>query len=66
MHFIFRLPKSEDGYSEFMLIIVKPSKRAPLILLTSKHKSVDIADIYHGLPQKPISDKYSRFTSEFW
>ena len=72
MDFMFKLPNTKDEYSALMLVVDKLTKRAHLIPLTSKHKSEDMAEVFykeifehHGLPRKMISDRDSRFTSEF-
>ncbi len=73
MDFMFKLPRTKDGYSALLVVVDKLSKRAHLIPLTTNHKSEDIAEVFykeiykhHGLPRKIISDRDTRFTSDFW
>ena len=73
MDFMFKLPRTKDGYESILVVVDKLSKRTHFIPLTKNHKAEDIAEIFykeiykhHGLPRVIISDRDTRFTSTFW
>lgn len=56
-----------------MVVVDKLSKTSHFILVPSKYKTIQIADIFmreifrlHGIPKVVISDRYVKFTSAFW
>jgi hypothetical protein len=56
-----------------MVVVEKLTKAAHFIPLKTTHKAVDVADIFmkevaqlHGIPKIIVSDKDSKFTSNFW
>ena len=72
MDFITGLPKSL-GYDAIFVVVDMLTKVAHLIPVRKDHTAKDIAMIfmkqvfvYHGLPQRIISDCNSKFTSNFW
>ena len=73
MDFMFKLPRTKDGYTGIMTVVDKLSKRAHFIPLTTNNTSEHIANVFykeifkhHGIPRKIISDRDTRFTSDLW
>ena len=73
MDFITGLPKSAKQNDAIMVVVEKMSKPAHFILVKSTCKEIDIANIFmkeifrlHGMPRKIISDRDTKFTSNFW
>ena len=73
MDFMFKLPKTKDGYDGIMVVVDKLSKRTHFVPLTKNQKSENVAEIFykeiykhHGLPRVIVSDRDTRFTSKFW
>lgn len=71
--FITHLPKTVDGYDCIMVVVDKFSKRAHFVPTTSEATAETTAHLFfntvwraHGLPSKIISDRDSKFTSQFW
>ena len=72
MDFITSLPKSL-GYDAIFVVVDMLTKVAHPIPVCKDHRAKDIAMIfmkqifvYHGLPQRIISDRDSKFTRNFW
>ena len=73
MDFITDLPASE-GHTEIWVVIDRFTKMAHFIpLQKEKKKAPDLAKIFvkeiwrlHGVPKSIISDRDTRFTSDFW
>ena len=73
MDFITDLPTSE-GHTEIWVVIDRFTKIAHFIPLhKEKKKAPDLAKIFvkeicrlHGVPKSIISDRDTRFTSDFW
>jgi hypothetical protein len=73
MDFIIRLPRSTEQNDAIMLVVDKLSKVAHFIHVKSTCKAIDIAIIFmkeifrlHGMPKEIISDRDTKFTSNFW
>ena len=73
MDFMFRLPKTKDGYDGILVVVDKLSKRTRFVPLTKKQKVEHVAEVFyteiykhHGLPRVIVSDRDTRFTSKFW
>lgn len=73
MDFIIKLPTILRQNDSIMLAVDKLSKETHFILVNSTHKTYDITNIFmkeifkfHGLPKAIISDKDTKFTSNFW
>jgi hypothetical protein len=71
--FIVSLPKSPKGYDALMVIVDKFTKAVKLLPGKTTYTAIDWARKYFkrvypswGLPQVIISDRDSKFTSEFW
>jgi hypothetical protein len=73
MDFITGLPKSTKQNDTIMVVVDKLSKVAHFIPVKSTCKAIDIANIFmkeifrlHGMPKEIISDRDTKFTSNFW
>lgn len=73
MDFIFDLPRTSNKNTGILVVVDKLSKQTHFIPLDSKINAKGTADLFykevykqHGLPRKIISDRDSRFTSNFW
>jgi hypothetical protein len=73
MDFITDLPQSGRGNDTIMVIVDKLTKYVHLVPTTKTCNSEEAARLfianvyqYHGVPKTLISDRDSRFTSEFW
>ena len=73
MDFITGLPMTWRQHDSIMVVVYKLTKAAHFIPVKSTHKSDDIAKIFmkeifklHGLPKAIVSDRYVKFTSNFW
>ena len=60
-------------HDSIMVVVDKLTKLAHSILVKSKHKTDDITNIFmkeifklHGFPKEVISDRDTKFTSNFW
>ena len=72
MDFITSLPKSKV-YDSIFVVVDMLTKMCHLFLVHKDATTKDIAQVfmrgvslYHGLPQRIISDRDSKFTSNFW
>jgi hypothetical protein len=73
MDFINKLPMTAKQHDSIMVVVEKITKDAHFIPVKSAHKVADIAEIYmreisklHGVSKTIVSNKYSKFTSNFW
>jgi hypothetical protein len=73
MDFITGIPKSTKHNDAIMVVVDKLSKVAHFILVKSTCKVIYIANIFmkeifrlHGMPKEIISDRDTKFTSNFW
>ncbi|MGI0135350.1 MAG: reverse transcriptase domain-containing protein [Candidatus Micrarchaeaceae archaeon] len=67
------LPKTRNGHNGLMVMVDKFSKMIHITPFNVKWKAEDAARIfyeqvirYHGVPQSIVSDRDTRFTSNFW
>jgi len=72
MDFIVRLPKS-DGYTKIWVIVDRFSRMAHFIPLRTEEHIKELALTFvneiwrlHGLPESIVTDRDTRFTSQFW
>jgi hypothetical protein len=72
MDLIVELPKTENGNTNIVVFCDKLTKMIHVVP-TAKVDASDMADIflhhvfrYHGLPERFIHDRDTRFTSKFW
>jgi hypothetical protein len=73
MDFITGLPKSTKKNDAIMVVVDKLSKSAHFIPVKSTCEAIDISNIFmkeifrlHGMPKEIVSDKDTKFTSNFW
>jgi hypothetical protein len=73
MDFITGLPTSTKHNDAIMVVVDKLSKSAHFIPVKSTCKEIDIANIFmkeifrlHGMPEEIVSDRDTKFTSNFW
>ena len=73
MDFITGLPTSTKQNDAIMVVVDKLSKSTHFILVKSTCKAIDIAQVFmkevfrlHGMPKEIISDRDTKFTSNFW
>ena len=71
--FIVHLPKTKDGYDAITTWVDRLTRRVHFIKSKTTDTAVDVADSFftnifkhHGLPDSIVSDRNSKFTSEFW
>jgi len=71
--FITHLPKSQQGNDSILVVVDSFTKRAHFIPTQDTATALDTANLFykevfrlHGLPNKLISDRDAKFTSEFW
>src|SRR5690606_36667174 len=60
-------------HDSIMVVVDKLTKAAHCVPVKSTHRGTNIADIYmreiarlHGIPKTIVSDRDSKFTSNFW
>jgi hypothetical protein len=73
MDFIIGLTKSTKQNYAIMVMVEKLSKSAHFVHVKSTCKVIDIANIFmkvifrlHGMPREIVSDRDTKFTSNFW
>jgi hypothetical protein len=73
MDFITGLPTSTKQNDIIMVVVDKLSKSTHFIPIKSTCKAIDIASIFmkeifrlHGMPKEIVSDRDTKFTSNFW
>jgi hypothetical protein len=73
MDFIIGLPISTKQNNDIMVVVEKLSKATHFIPINSTCKEIDISNIFmkeifrlHGMPKEIISDRDTKFTSNFW
>jgi len=71
--FITHLPKSKLGNDSILVVVDSFTKRAHFLPTQDTATAFDIAHLFyrevfrlHGVPEKLLSDRDARFTSEFW
>jgi hypothetical protein len=73
MDFVVGLPLTSHKHNAILVIVDKLTKSAHFILVRDTYDVTDVACVFisevirlHGLPEKIILDRDSRFTSRFW
>ena len=73
MDFITKFPRTAKQHDSIMVVVEKLTKASHFIPVNSSHKEDNIVDIFmcevdrlHGVPKKIVSDRDSKFTSNFW
>ena len=71
--FITKFPRSSRKHDSIMVVVDNLIKDAHFVPVNSTHKATNIANIYmkeiarlHGIPKFIVSDRDSKFTSNFW
>ena len=72
MDFVTGLPKSQ-GYDAIFVVVDMLTKMVHLIPVRKEYTAKEVAYVfmkniftYHGLPRRIVSDRDSKFTSNFW
>lgn len=73
LDFIVGLPMSQEGFDSILTVVDSLSKMAHFVPTRSTLSTSDFVQLfsdrvvrYHGLPQTIVSDRDTRFVSEFW
>ena len=73
MDFVYKLPRTQNGYDGIWVIVDRLTKSAHFIPVREKFSLNRLAELfiskvvkYHGVPVSIISDRDPRFTSKFW
>jgi hypothetical protein len=73
MDFITRLPTSTKQNDSIIVVVDKLSKSSHFIPFKSTYKAIDIAQVFmkeifrfHGMLKEIMSDRETKFTSNFW
>jgi hypothetical protein len=73
MDFITGFPKTVKQHDAIMVVVDKLSKATHFIPIKSNFKAIDIANVFmkeifnlHVFPKTIISDRDTKFTSNFW
>ena len=73
MDFIVQLPCSTAGHDSILVVIDRLSKLVHLIPTTTDVTALGVANLFikevvrhHGMPNSIVSDRDSKFTSNFW
>jgi transposase InsO family protein len=73
MDFITELPTSTKQNDAIMVVVNKLSKSTHFIPVKSTCKAIDITHVFmreifrlHGMPKEIVSDRDTKFTSNFW
>jgi hypothetical protein len=73
MDFITKFPRTAKQHDSIMAVVDKLTKVSHFIPVKSTHKASNIVEIYmreiiklHGVPKTIVSDRDSKFTSNFW
>jgi transposase InsO family protein len=71
--FITGLPKTNKQHDSIMVVVDKLTKVAHFVPMKTMHTTTNIAEIFmkeiarlHGIPRKIVSDRDTKFTSNFW
>ena len=73
MDFIVQLPKSKNGFDAIMVVCDRLSKGAVFTPMYTTNTAPEVAKLYfenvcrrYGFPKSIVSDRDSKFTSNFW
>ena len=71
--FIVHLPKTKNGYDSITTWVDRLSRRVHFVKSKTTDTSIEVSDTFfsnifkhHGMPDSIVSDRDSKFTSEFW
>jgi hypothetical protein len=72
MDFITGLPRMNKKHDSIMVVVDKLTKASHFVPMKTTHTTTNIAEIFmkeivrlHGIPRKIVSDKDTKFTSNF-
>jgi DNA-binding transcriptional regulator WhiA len=73
MDFITGLPRMNKKHDSIMMVVEKLTKAAHFVLVKTSHTTTNIAEIFmkeiarlYGIPRTIVSDRDTKFTSNFW
>jgi hypothetical protein len=73
MDFITRLPRTNKQHDSIMVVVDKLTKDAHFVPVKTTHTMANSAEIFmkeisrlHGIPRTIVSDRDTKFTSNFW
>ena len=73
MDFVVGLPKTKEGFNAIWVIVDRLTKSAHFIAVRTNFSLETLAKLYvthvvrlHGVPKSIVSDRDTRFTSNFW
>ena len=73
MNFITKLPKRRLKNDVIMVVVDTLTNETHFVPIKTMHKEANIENIYmkelaklHGIMKSIVSDRYSKFTSNFW
>jgi hypothetical protein len=73
MDFIIGLPNTNKQHDSIMVVVDKLTKATHFVPVKTTHTSANIAEIFmkeisrlHGIPRTIVSDRDTKFTSNFW
>jgi hypothetical protein len=71
--FITKFPRTTRKHDSIMVVVDKLTKDAHFVPVKMTHTTTNIAEIYmreiarlHGIPKEIVSDRDTKFTSNFW
>jgi hypothetical protein len=72
MYFIKGLPRTNKQHDSIMVVVEKLTKAAHFVPVKATHTMTNIAEIFmkeiarlHGIPRTIVSDRNTKFTSNF-
>jgi hypothetical protein len=73
MDFITGLPRMNKQHYSIMVVVEKLTKVVHFVPMKTTHTTANIAEIFmkeiarlHGIPKTIVSDRDTKFTSNFW
>jgi hypothetical protein len=73
IHFITKLPRTTRKHDSIMVVVDKLTKAAHFVSVKTTHTLANIVEIYmkeiarlHEIPRTIVSNKDTKFTSNFW
>ena len=73
MDFIIHLPKTKQGHDAIFVVVDRLTKMVHLIPTVTSVKASEVAHLFqshvfklHGTPQNFVTDRDTKFTSQFW
>ena len=73
MDFITKLPTARGGYDTIFVVVDRLTKMAHFFPMKKTNGALEVAKLFvkeifrlHGIPKSIVSDRDSKFTSNFW